>query len=980
LTASTRKPRTDWPAVEQSIIDALGPDRIIEEYRTLGIRFAGNVRANGKAECYAYDRPDNNPSAYVDTITGKYGDKGGDGTAREITLWQVAADLGHYGGTWEAARAYFAELAQIKLPSAGLRGGGKRGRGRSSGRSSSKSSTNYRSSRKPVTPAAPAENYRTALVFEPWESTGASGRTYTGQIDILRRFLATHKPDITAEAFIAAGGRRASYKCDRPKKDDAGKEITDSFHEPQWTVYALPVFGETILTATPDDLATLTGPAEPIAYACWSSNPIGNPLTRWNAETKTPEPIKMKIVGSADGIFGLPSLRRRAAWLAGGGEIPPAVVGFKVEGPTDLLALETAAGEDFLANALAFSTAGGATQFNAWHAELYRGLSAVYAVGDHDRAGVSGVVKACGVIVDAGAVPASSVHTIDVFPSEPIAPKHGKDLRDYFAGGENEDGSRFEKHNFADFKLEMAFAKEWSTERHADYQKTDNSDQSQISLPTSNPTATPADAIELNEAADDPHRLAEVFRSESTANASIKYWREEWWVWNGRHYRTIGEKELKAIVNSCIKREFNRLNQIALEIYYNDPPDDEPPPLARKVTQSLVNNTIGAMQGLAIVPGHVDQPAELTKDEDGYFTQGRHRKWIAMANGILDVDRLLENRPEDTIADTLLPHTPDWFSPVCLPYNFEPDAAPIPKFTAFLARSQEGDPERIAILQEWLGYLLMHDTSAQKFLILEGEGANGKSVYCAVAEALIGRANCSHVPLESFHERFALTPTLGKLANIVAECGELDKISEGKLKSFTSGDSMSFDRKNLSPVEALPTARLMLATNNRPRFSDRSDGIWRRMIVIPWRIQIPSKDRIAGMDKPAFWEESGELPGIFNWAIDGLCRLRSNGFSESKLVNAASADYRKEANPAREFLLDYYEHKPEAYSYIKDVYEEYRKWSEAHGYKPLGSSQFGKEVARNFKSDEYPVDRVRETTGLRKWMYSNITKIEDPLT
>ena len=81
--------------------------------------------------------------------------------------------------------------------------------------------------------------------------------------------------------------------------------------------------------------------------------------------------------------------------------------------------------------------------------------------------------------------------------------------------------------------------------------------------------------------------------------------------------------------------------------------------------------------------------------------------------------------------------------------------------------------------------------------------------------------------------RFALTPTLGKLANIASEVGEIDRVAEGFLKSFTAGDMMTFDRKHVAPIEALPTARLILSTNNRPRFSDRSGGLWRRMICCP---------------------------------------------------------------------------------------------------------------------------------------------------
>jgi putative DNA primase/helicase len=120
-----------------------------------------------------------------------------------------------------------------------------------------------------------------------------------------------------------------------------------------------------------------------------------------------------------------------------------------------------------------------------------------------------------------------------------------------------------------------------------------------------------------------------------------------------------------------------------------------------------------------------------------------------------------------------------------------------------------------------------------------GEGANGKSVLLDVLTALLGEENVSQVPLEMFGQRFQLTPTIDKLANICAEVGEISAVAEGVLKQFTAGDRMYFDRKGIPGIERYPTARLILATNNRPRFRDRSMGIWRRILLVPFRFTVP---------------------------------------------------------------------------------------------------------------------------------------------
>lgn len=342
-----------------------------------------------------------------------------------------------------------------------------------------------------------------------------------------------------------------------------------------------------------------------------------------------------------------------------------------------------------------------------------------------------------------------------------------------------------------------------------------------------------------------------------------------------------------------------------------------------------------------------------------------HRNHIVMENGLLDLEAVLRN---DDVC--LQKHTPLWFSETLLPYNFDP-IANCPKWINTLHHNLEHDMQRINLLQEWAGYLLTRSTDEQKFLALEGEGSNGKSVFLAGVTAMLGPDNVTHVPLELFGQRFALTTTLGKKANIAGDCGELDKVAEGHLKTFTGGEPMQFDRKGLPPVTESPTARMMMAFNNRPRFSDKSGGLWRRMILVPFRIEISKEMRVKGMDKAAWWLASDECPGIFNWAIAGLARMRlQGGFSESAICNEAIEDYKTEVNPAKSFLQECCEEAEYESVEVKKVYANYKKWCSSNGYRPLGERQFGKEVYR-----QYPkVKRVKAGTRAdRTWNYAGLS-------
>jgi P4 family phage/plasmid primase-like protien len=468
------------------------------------------------------------------------------------------------------------------------------------------------------------------------------------------------------------------------------------------------------------------------------------------------------------------------------------------------------------------------------------------------------------------------------------------------------------------------------------------------------PTPVPTDGKPV-EAPDDPHRLARLWLEKCASHpdyAKAAFYREQFWTWNGTHWVAVPDAEMRGRLTRFCKTQLDKENALIVANWTGE----NDPPKVPKVTTALVSNVVQALSGDILLEQETPQPAWLG-------TGPEQRNYVALSNGILDVDALLADSEQ-----VLLSHTPKWFSPVCLPFKFDPDGR-CDRWDAFLKRNLDGDTAKARLLQQFVGYLLLPDTRHQKFLMMVGEGANGKSVIVAVLHALLGKDNISSVPLELFGERFRLAGTLGKLANIVAEVGELERVAEGQLKAFVVGDPIECERKFKAPFMARPTARLVLATNNPPTFSDKSDGIWRRTLLLRFTVQIPEQEQVAGMDKPEFWQESGELPGIFNWALAGLYELRQRGrFVLSGGCREEVEKLRTDSNPARRFLQEHYE-AGEGFVTCADLYREYKGWCQEHGHHPLADIGFGKEVARRF-----PTARRQKRTlpSGRPWTYGGI--------
>jgi P4 family phage/plasmid primase-like protien len=394
----------------------------------------------------------------------------------------------------------------------------------------------------------------------------------------------------------------------------------------------------------------------------------------------------------------------------------------------------------------------------------------------------------------------------------------------------------------------------------------------------------------------------------------LRWWRDEWYVYDGGCYSRIGLDELKAQIVGCLHEHW-----VPLGSYY-------------------VNCIVMALTHLCLI--------ESRQELNSWLDNINGAQVITAMNGNVSLtDRDKDGKPR------LLPHTAKYFSLSRLPYDYDP-AAQCPLWLTFLGDVLQGDQQYIHLIQEWCGYLFRPDLRQQKFLLCVGEGPNGKGVFFEVVEALVGRENCSQVPLTRFASPFALYTTLGKVLNATNESSHtIEEEAETILKAFVVGDRFTFERKFKEPVDAVPTAKVMIATNALPRFTDKTEGIWRRILLVPFNRAIPEDRQVKGLAQEIIEKE---LAGILNWTFDGLRRLNGqNGFTIPERSKDLMEEYRQDADPARAFLLENYTYSPNAYGDgTEEVYSRYREFCTVNGYQAMNERTFGRHVRRIFPDAE----------------------------
>lgn len=284
-------------------------------------------------------------------------------------------------------------------------------------------------------------------------------------------------------------------------------------------------------------------------------------------------------------------------------------------------------------------------------------------------------------------------------------------------------------------------------------------------------------------------------------------------------------------------------------------------------------------------------------------------------------------------------HHRDQLMTKIMPVIWDPDAE-CPRFDQFFARIQPDPIMRRFLLRHFA--LGMTGLTEQALAFLYGHGANGKSVlldlmarmlgnYAAVAkiESLTGtgrRGGGDATP--------DLMPLVGARMARAAEPDQGVPWQEGLIKDLTGGEPMMVRSLHENFVEFRPIFTLTISGNHKPDIRGIDDGIWRRMMLVPFDVQIPESERIhkAELDAILF----AEAPGILaQRLVPALLEYLEGGLRPPETVAAATAEFREESDPLGTFLRTCCElGDAEAQITGKDLVAAFQAWQQANGGEP----------------------------------------------
>jgi putative DNA primase/helicase len=304
-----------------------------------------------------------------------------------------------------------------------------------------------------------------------------------------------------------------------------------------------------------------------------------------------------------------------------------------------------------------------------------------------------------------------------------------------------------------------------------------------------------------------------------------------------------------------------------------------------------------------------------------------------------------------------------------LPFLYNKDAT-APKFMAFLDRVLP-EKDKQAVLCEFLGYVFIPHSQLklEKALFLYGSGANGKSVIYDIIKELLGPQNTSEYTLQNLTDlQGYYRASIGdKLVNYASEIN--GKLDSTRFKSLASGEAMEARLPYGNPFIISDYAKLIFNTNELPKDVEFNNAFFRRFIIIPFEVTIPEKEQNKSLAKEIIKDE---LPGVFNWVLEGLKRLLTQKkFSESESIEKALDQFRTESDTVKRFLEEEgYKSDPEKRIPLKDIYQQYRNFAIDEGNRVLSSQSLRKRleslkifVKRESKGMQVYISKTHEGNG-----------------
>jgi P4 family phage/plasmid primase-like protien len=318
----------------------------------------------------------------------------------------------------------------------------------------------------------------------------------------------------------------------------------------------------------------------------------------------------------------------------------------------------------------------------------------------------------------------------------------------------------------------------------------------------------------------------------------------------------------------------------------------------------------------------------------------------------------------DMINRKTYPKSPDFGFLYTLDWDFQ-EGEDCPSFKIFLESIFNGDSHIISTIIEYVAHAIasVPNDKYEKAMFLLGEGSNGKSTLLFTLDELMGKNTVSNVTLKEMGNNENLYMMMGKLINIDAD-STANILSSDILKKLITGDYVTGRKLYSGPIRFKNTAKMIFSLNQMPREYDHSEGLYRKIMIIPFENTYADSNDIArGMlpkvqgkflsepnkDRDLKRKLKEERSGIFNLLVEALHDLEKRGdFVDSNKIADMQKEMKFNSNLILQFNQEYLVGSESCADYVStpELYDSYVLFCKDNGQRWLTRRIFTNEILR----------------------------------
>ena len=230
----------------------------------------------------------------------------------------------------------------------------------------------------------------------------------------------------------------------------------------------------------------------------------------------------------------------------------------------------------------------------------------------------------------------------------------------------------------------------------------------------------------------------------------------------------------------------------------------------------------------------------------------------------------------------------------------------------FPGRDGKPDEALIEYIQKLMGYSLLGSQDKQLFVVFYGTGCNGKSTLIRIWFLLL-KDYATYADITTFSKKLNESDTRPDLQALfkkrlvaVVEGGKTVKLNETLINQWTGGQEPITSRDLYEKtVSEWPQGLISIVANNKPVITETNLGIWRRVRLIPFCVNLKKVLKPEEMNDnfaDDVFADEGDL--IFRWVLEGYDLYKKEGLESPSTVEEATKSYESESNSLLQFCND----------------------------------------------------------------------------